>query len=59
MWYVLGVLALFIAVLVVRALAFRPKAQRPVNEQAVEFDRDGAVLALQKLVPARLRAQPH
>ncbi len=53
MWYVLGLIAGFLTVLVVRALLFKPKPQRPVNEEAVAFDKDAAVTALQKLVQCK------
>ena len=55
MWYWLipGLLVAFLAVLIVRALLFKPKAQRPISEENVEFDRDGAISALQKLVQCK------
>ncbi len=53
MWYVLGLVAAFFAVLIIRALLFNPKPQRPIDGQPVEFDKDAAVTALQKLVQCR------
>ena len=53
MWYVLGAIAGFLAVLVVRALLFRPHPQRKINEAPVSFDADSAVTALQKLVQCK------
>ncbi len=53
MWYLIGLIAGFLAVLIVRALLFRPKPQRPIDGQPVEFDKDAAVTALQKLVQCR------
>jgi len=47
---ILGVLVIFIAVVLVRTLRFTPKAQPPVSDEKVEFDRDGAVEALAELV---------
>ena len=50
MEYVLGFIIGFLAVLVIRALCFQPKAQRPVDESPVVFEQDAAVAALQKMV---------
>ena len=52
-WIILGIVALLLAVLLIRAAAFRPKRQPPVSECAVSFDRDAAVDALQKLVQCK------
>ena len=53
MWYVLGFLIGFITVLIVRALLYHPRPQRPISESAVAFDSDAAVTALQKLVQCK------
>ena len=53
MWYVLGFLAGFLTVLIVRALLFKPYPQRPISDAPAEFDADGAVNALQKLVQCK------
>ena len=50
---ILGIIAAFLAVLVIRALCFKPKAQRKIDESSVAFDRDSAVTALQKLVQCK------
>ncbi|MCQ2413953.1 MAG: M20/M25/M40 family metallo-hydrolase, partial [Clostridia bacterium] len=48
---VLGVLVLFLAFLVIRALAFKPSADDLTADTSVEeFDRDGAVTCLQALL---------
>ena len=52
-WIILGAVLLFLAVLVVRALMFKPRPARPVDETPVSFDTDGAVSALQKLVQCK------
>ena len=52
-WIILGIVALLLAVLLIRAAAFRPKAQPPLTEEAVSFDKDAAVDALQKLVQCK------
>ena len=49
-WIILGLFVLLIAVLVIRALCFRPKAQNVPAAEAVEFDRDKATDALAQLV---------
>ena len=50
LYIALGLIALFLLVLVIRALCFRPKAQPQAIRDAVMFDRDAAVSALQQLV---------
>ena len=50
---ILGIVLLFLAVLVIRALCFRPKAQRAIDEAPVTFEKDDAVSALQKLVQCK------
>ena len=49
----LGLLALFLAVILLRAAFFFPKKQPPVSNETVEFDRQGAIDALQKLVQCK------
>lgn len=50
---ILGIVALFLAVLVTRALCFKPHPQRAVDESPVTFEQDNAVTALQKLVQCK------
>ena len=52
-YIILGIVALLLAVLLIRAAAFRPKAQPPLSEETVSFDKDAAVDALQKLVQCK------
>ena len=52
-WIILGAFLLLLAVLVARALLFKPYPQRSVEESKAEFDRDGAVAALQSLVKCK------
>ena len=52
-WIVLGLFALLIAVLLLRAASFLPKPQKPLENETVTFDRDAAVTALQKLVQCK------
>ena len=49
----LGILAVFAAVILVRTLTFKPKAQPKISEEEVSFDKDGAVNALAELVKCR------
>ncbi len=45
-----GIIALFLAVILIRAAAFRPKTMPVTESEPVEFDKDKAVRALQQLV---------
>ena len=49
----LGILAAFVAVVLVRTLQFKPKAQPAISQEEVSFDHDGAVQALAKLVKCK------
>ena len=49
-WSILGAVALFLLVLVVRALCFNPKRQPQAEETQIEFDKEAAVSNLQQLV---------
>ena len=53
MWYVVGLIAGFLTVLIVRALLFRPLPQRQISDEPVSFDQTAAVTALQKLVQCK------
>ena len=46
---ILGLVLVFLAVLVVRALLFNPKPQPQLDAEPIDFDKDAAVSALQKL----------
>ena len=46
----LAVLGLFLAVVLIRTLAFKPKPQPEVSKDAVSFDKDGAIDALAQLI---------
>ncbi len=52
-WIILGLVILFFAILVIRALLFKPHPQRRTEESPVAFDKDAAVTALQKLVQCK------
>ena len=47
---VAAIFAIFLAVILVRTLTFKPKKQIKADDDAVDFDRNGAVKALQTLV---------
>ena len=49
-YVILALVVLFLAVLVIRAAAFKPKAQPPVSNENVEVELDTAVSNLQQLV---------
>ena len=50
---ILGLLLAFLAVLVIRTLLFTPKPQPPLSTDPIDFDKDAAVSALQKLVQCK------
>ena len=50
---ILGILAVFVAVIAVRTIRFKPKAQPPISNKEVTFDKDGAVDALATLVKCK------
>lgn len=50
---ILGIFLVLLAVLLIRALCFRPKKQTPSAPEAISFDRDAATIALQKLVQCK------
>ena len=47
---ILGIIAAFFAVILVRTLRFKPKAQPKVSREAVSFDNDAAIDALAQLI---------
>ncbi len=49
-WIILGIVALFLAVVLIRTLAFKPRPQPPLSGEKISFDRDAAVDALAELV---------
>ena len=50
---IVGIIAAFLAVILVRTLLFKPKAQPAISNEEVTFDKDGAVNALAELVKCR------
>ena len=50
---ILGIVLLFLAVLVIRALMYNPKPQPQIDAAPVDFDKEAAVTALQKLVQCK------
>ena len=49
-YIILGLVALFFAVILIRTLTFKPKAQPAISNEEVNFDSDAAVHALSELV---------
>ena len=47
---ILGIIAAFLAVILIRTLQFKPKAQNNSAPEAVSFDQDGAIDALAQLI---------
>ena len=52
-YILLGMVSLFLAVIIIRALSFTPKSQPEVSREPVSFDEEAAVSALQQLVQCR------
>ena len=50
LWIILGLIALFFAVVLIRTLAFRPKDTLAVSQEEVTFDQEKCVDALAQLV---------
>ena len=50
LYILLMLIALFFAVILIRAAMFQPKAQPPVSDEAVTFDKDAAVESLAALI---------
>ena len=53
LYLILALIVVFLLVIVLRALAFRPKPEPPVASEAVSFDREAAVRRLAALVRCR------
>ena len=49
-YIILGLILLFIAVILIRAVTFTPKSQPEISQETVTFDQQAAVSALQQLV---------
>ena len=52
-WIILAAVLAFLAVLVVRAIRFKPQPETPREKQEIEFDADASVEALRELVRCR------
>ncbi len=52
-YVLLGLIGLFLAVILLRALAFRPKKQPPISQEEVSFDQQAAIDALAELIKCR------
>ena len=53
LYILLGLVALFFAVILTRALLFKPRKAAAADTAPVEFDKDGAVAALAELIKCR------
>ena len=49
----LGLIAAFLAVILIRAAMFRPRPQKPVSQEPVSFDKDAAVASLAELIKCK------
>ena len=52
-YVILGLVAVFLAVILIRACMFRPKKQPPVSYQEISLDREKAVNALAELIKCK------
>ena len=50
---IIGIIAAFVAVVLVRTLRFTPKPQPEISQEAVSFDKDAAIDALAQLVKCK------
>ena len=53
LYIILGLVAAFLAVILVRAALFHPRPQLPISEEAGSFDKDAAVASLAELVKCK------
>ena len=53
LYIIIGLIALFFAVILIRAAAFNPKPQPPISDETVTFDKDAAVSSLAELVKCK------
>ena len=49
-YLLLALIAVFFAVILIRTLNFKPKAQPEISQEAISFDRDAAINALAQLI---------
>ena len=54
LYVILGLVALFFAVVLFRAATFNPKPQPPISDESVTFDKDAAVATLAELAKSKL-----
>lgn len=53
LWLIPAAIIVFLAVLILRAVAFKPKAQPETDTEAIEFDKEKAAEALRELVKCK------
>ena len=53
LYVILGLIAVFFAVILIRAAAFKPAPQAPINDERIDFDKDAAIHALGELIKCR------
>ena len=52
-YIILAVVVLFVTIVTIRTLSFKPKAQPKISNEEISFDRNGAVNALAELVKCK------
>ena len=50
---IIAIIAFFLAVVLVRTFRFRPKAQPPISDEPVEFDKNAAIASLAELIKCK------
>jgi len=50
LWIVIGLLAVLVAILLIRTAMFRPKAPIPISEEEITFDKEANISSLAKLI---------
>ena len=52
-YIILGMIAVFLAVVLIRTANFKPKPQPEISQEEVSFDKEGAVSSLAELVKCK------
>ena len=53
LYIILGIIALLLGIILIRAAAFRPKPQLPTSEEEITFDKDAAIANLAELIKCK------
>ena len=53
LWIFLGALTVFIAIILIRTLSFKPIKQKEPDNDVIEFDSEKAIASLQQLIKCK------